>query len=65
MKAVSKIKEYGWIVKSKGMLAGILLIIYSIYEYASSGNFDVNKFLTGLGILGIRHAIHKNANNKK
>jgi len=48
-----------WYLKSKGMWAGMLLIAYSIVEWYLTGNFDPTKFLTGLGIIGIRHAIEK------
>ena len=48
-----------WYLKSKGIWAGVLLILYSIYEYAMTGVFDPSKFLTGLGIVGIRHGIEK------
>ena len=48
-----------WYLKSKSIWAGILLILYSIYEYYATGHFDPTKFLTGLGIIGIRHSIEK------
>lgn len=48
-----------WYLKSKGIWSGVLLILYSIYEYVATGTFDPTKFLMGLGILGIRHGIEK------
>jgi hypothetical protein len=48
-----------WYLKSKGIWSGILLILYSIYEYWATSNFDPTKFLMGLGIIGIRHKQEK------
>jgi hypothetical protein len=48
-----------WYLKSKGIWAGVLLMLYSIAEWYLTGNFDPTKFLTGLGIVGIRHGIEK------
>jgi hypothetical protein len=48
-----------WYLKSKGIWAGILLILYSIYEYWTTGIFRPEIFLMGLGIIGIRHKQEK------
>ena len=51
--------ELPWYLKSKGMLAGFLLIAYSILKYVLFGEFDVEAFLTGFGFIGIRHKLEK------
>jgi len=48
-----------WYLKSKGMLSGFGFIAYAILKYVLYGEFDINAFLMGLGILGIRHAVEK------
>lgn len=53
-----------WYIKSKSIWSGVLLIVYSIIEYIVTGHFDPSKLLTGLGIIGLRHAIQKNSNKE-
>jgi len=48
-----------WYVKSKSVWAGIGLILYAILKFVLFGEPDIQAFLTGLGILGLRHAIQK------
>ena len=48
-----------WYVKSKSVWAGIGLILYAILKFVLFGEQDIQAFLTGLGILGLRHAIQK------
>lgn len=48
--------------KSKGIWAGALAIVYSLYLLVTTGSVDfqtVMAFLTGLGFIGIRHAMKK------
>jgi len=49
-------------LKSKSFWAGIGLMVYAVLKYIYFGVFDTQAFLTGLGILGIRHAISKYVN---
>ena len=48
-----------WYVKSKSIWAGVGLILYAILKFVLFGEQDIQAFLTGLGILGLRHAIEK------
>lgn len=48
-----------WYIKSKGMLAGFGFIAYALLKYWLYGDFDIEAFLMGLGLVGIRHAIEK------
>ena len=52
-------KDQYWYLKSKGMIAGIALIIYSVLHWYLFGEFKTETFLLGLGILGIRHKLEK------
>jgi len=50
-------KKAWW--QSKGIWAGILLILLALYEFATGENAmsAAETFFAGLGITGIRHAI--------
>jgi len=54
-----------WALKSKTFWAGIGLMAYAILKYVLFGEFDVNAFLTGLGFIGVRHALAKQEFKKK
>lgn len=43
--------------KSKGVWSGALLMLYAILGYVFYGDFNVEAFLLGLGILGIRQRL--------
>lgn len=57
---VKKLIKDKWYIKSKSVWSGVLLIVYAIIEYVLYGNLDPQKILLGLGIIGLRDAIHKN-----
>ena len=52
-------KELSWMKGWKAYVAGLGLLLYGIYLALYNGQFDpqvVVSLLTGLGIIGIRHA---------
>jgi hypothetical protein len=64
MKGIIENLKNAWWVRSKTFWSGALMIVYSILEYITTGNFRPEIFLTGLGLIGLRHSQEKLKNEE-
>ena len=52
-------KKKKWYLKSKTIWTGIALVAHALLGYYLTGEFNVQEFLAGVGLIGLRHAVHK------